>query len=698
MYRFRLVFVPIVVVTALSVVGIATPASAAPGDLTLASTSETGVKGDAASSEPIVSADGTKVAFNSNASNLHPDDTDHLYDVYVKDLATGTLRLVSISETGTKGNANSYLSSLSADGTKIGFSSIADNLHPEDIDGFRDVYVRDMGTGTLTLVSTSETGTKANANSYPSILSADGTKVAFFSSASNLHPDDPDGIGDVFVKDLISGSLTLVSTSQTGAKGSAESYVTSLSSDGTKVGFHSYASNLDPNDTDARVDVYVKDVATGTLTLASTTETGVKSNGFSDHAIVSADGTAVGFFSNSTNLDVADTDGVGDVYVKDLVTGTLTLASTSAAGSKGSNFSFLSSLSSDGTKVGFDSQAGNLHPNDTDSNMDVYVKDLVTGDLTLASISATGTKSAGQSSQASLSADGTEVAFISTANNLDPADTDFISDVYVKELGDSDGDGDGVADTTDNCPDASNPAQVDGDGDGIGDVCDDSDLPMPDLAVGNVAINEAAGTANLIVTLSRADHGGVLIDYVTSNGTATSGQDYVATTGRLLIPAGQTTGIIPVSILNDSTDEPFAQDFSVQLANPVGANIVDRSGSVTIRDNDGPTSALISDAVVLEGNTGSRPIVFTLRLAAPSEKTVSISFATANATAVAPSDYTARSGTVRFLPMQTTQTVQVIVRGDRTREQNETLTLRLRNARQATLQDSIGIGSITNDD
>ena len=472
---------------ALSIVAVATPASAAPGQITLASISTTGTLSNLYSYGASLSADGTKVAFSSDATNLDPADTDIEYDVYVKDLATGTLTLASTSATGIKGNGYSSEASLSADGTKVAFRSSATNLDPGDIDDVYDVYVKDLVTGALTLASTPITGTKGDRSSWWPSLSADGTQVAFYSAATNLDPGDTDDVYDVYVKDLVTGALTLASTATTGPKSNGYSYAPSLSADGTKVAFHSTATNLDPDDPDDVYDVYVKDLVTGTLTLASATstdtDTDTKGNGYSFEPSLSADGTTVAFHTGASNLDPADTDDVQDVYVKDLVTGSLTLASTSATGSKGNGSSHEPSLSADGTRVAFHTDAANLDPGDIDASSDVYVKDLATGTLTLASTSSTGAKSVYASFGPSLSADGTTVAFLSYADNFHPSAADgAVHHVYVKELGDpdtdTDRDGDGVPDSSDNCPALANPGQADSDGDGAGDACDTEPAPV----------------------------------------------------------------------------------------------------------------------------------------------------------------------------------------------------------------------------
>ncbi len=415
-------------------------ALAAPGDLTLVSTSDTGIKGNGDSGDSSLSADGTRVAFGSSATNLDPADTDSFFDVFVKDLATGDITLASTSDSGIKANGSSAFTSLSADGTRVAFSSSARNLDPADTNDFNDVYVKDLVTGDITLASISDSGIDANHHSHGPGLSADGTRVAFGSFATNLDPADTDSFTDVYIKDVATGDITLVSTSDTGIKGNGGSGGTSLSADGTRLAFGSSAFNLDPADTDSIFDVYVKDLAAGNITLASTSDTGIKGNGDSYFMVLSADGAMVAFVSEATNLDPADTDSTADVYVKDLATGDITLASTSDSGIKADGDSFIQnfnspSLSADGTRVAFYSFATNLDPADTDSTADVYVKDLATGDITFVSISESGIKGDGESFTGSLSADGTRVAFVSFATNLDPADTDNTLDVYVKDLG-----------------------------------------------------------------------------------------------------------------------------------------------------------------------------------------------------------------------------------------------------------------------
>ncbi len=188
--------------------------------------------------------------------------------------------------------------------------------------------------GEVSDVSTTGSGVKSNGASWELHIAPDGSKVTFTSSATNLDPSDSDTLPDVYVKDLASGDLVLASTSAAGVKGNGNSSGSVLSGDGTTVVFTSDATNLDPADSDTASDVYVKDLLTGYLTLWSTSSAGEKSNSFNMATSIAADGTAVSFLSSATNLDPADTDELADSYVKNLVTGDLILTSTSSSGEK----------------------------------------------------------------------------------------------------------------------------------------------------------------------------------------------------------------------------------------------------------------------------------------------------------------------------------------------------------------------------
>jgi uncharacterized repeat protein (TIGR01451 family) len=425
--------------TLLVVTALAAPSSAAlaePDDLHLASASATGAGGNGESFGPSVSGDGTLVAFFSTATNLHPADTDDLYDVFVKNLLTGEVILASRAADGAKGNSVSSGAAISADGTRVAFNSGATNLHPS---GVRGIYVKDLVTGEVLLASSTASGVPANAAAGSLSLSTDGTRVAFTTGATNLDPRDPVADEDVYVKDLVTGQLWLASLSASGEKktgGFFGATVASLSADGRRVAFHSDVAGLHPDDPDEIGDVFVRDLETGQLFLASTTDAGVKGDDQSGEPSLSGDGTKVAFRSFAANLDPDMTiRGFGSIYLKDLATGDLSLVSRTSSGAPIPGGGFGISLSADATRVAFASMTRFAHPEDTDSVSDIYVKDIATGALFLASTTRSGVKGNGPSYPAALAPGGGTVAFRSDATNLHPADSDTSADVYAKELG-----------------------------------------------------------------------------------------------------------------------------------------------------------------------------------------------------------------------------------------------------------------------
>jgi Tol biopolymer transport system component len=412
-----------------------TSAPSAPGDVLLVSAAANGEPSNGLSSFGLsVSASGRYVAFASMATNLEPSDPDPIVDIYVKDLVTGGVELASRTAGGVKANAISTRPSISADGRRVAFLSAADNLSPDDTDGFVDVYVKDLRTGELTLASRTETGVKANGGSDSVALSGDGSTVAFGSNATNLAPGVTDGESHVYVKRLDTGALTRVDggtitrpDEQVGARGPA------LSADGWTVAFVTDASGIDPADSDQRADVYVRDLRSGRIRLASINEAGVKGDQPSTGASLSADGHLVAFETASANLVAEDQDDNWDVYVKHVPGGSLRLASTDVAGTKANRGAGYPSLSPDGRYLAFSSDATNFGIETPPLVRQIYRKDLVTGVLDPVSVAAGGGPAGDYLSiDPSISAGGEVVAFLSPSTNLVPDGDNRVADVFAK--------------------------------------------------------------------------------------------------------------------------------------------------------------------------------------------------------------------------------------------------------------------------
>ncbi len=290
---------------------------------------------------------------------------------------------------------------------------------------------------TIIRASTAADGTQGNGESTDPVFSPDGSRIAFDGFASNLVAGDENGVPDVFVKDLASGAVMLISTAADGTQGNGFSGFPVFSPDGSKIAFESGASNLVAGDTNGVVDVFVKDLASGAVTLVSTAADGTQGNGFSDRPVFSPDGSKIAFASLASNLVAGDTNGAEDIFVKDLASGVITRVSTAADGTQGNGFSDRPAFSPDGTKVAFESGASNLVAGDTNNTEDIFVKDLITGAITRVNTAADGTQAMGLiafSSNPVFSPDGSKIAFESFASNLVAGDTNGATDIFVKDL------------------------------------------------------------------------------------------------------------------------------------------------------------------------------------------------------------------------------------------------------------------------
>ena len=167
--------------------------------------------------------------------------------------------------------------------------------------------------------------------------------------------------------------------------------------------------------------------------------------------------------------------------------------------------------------------------------------------------------------------------------------------------------------------------------------------------------------------------------------------DYETRSGRLTIPAGSTTGKIPVPVLDDVLDEPD-ETFTVTLSNPTNATVGDGTGTGTITDDDSPPTLSIGDVTVTED---SGTATFTVRLNVPIDRPVTVDFTTVDGSAVADSDYTATEGMLTFAPGETEKTITVVVLEDPTDEPDEMFVVLLSNPDNAVFADNEATGTIT---
>ncbi|MGH2705739.1 MAG: Calx-beta domain-containing protein, partial [Actinomycetota bacterium] len=234
---------------------------------------------------------------------------------------------------------------------------------------------------------------------------------------------------------------------------------------------------------------------------------------------------------------------------------------------------------------------------------------------------------------------------------------------------------------------------------GTGTITDEDDPPA--LSIDDVSSaegNAAITPFDFTVSLSEASGQDVMVDFATADGMATAPGDYASSTGTLTINAGSMSGTVRVNVVGEVLAEPD-ETFSVNLTNPVNATAADMQGVGTITNDDGtPPSLSIDDVTVTEGNSGTTNATFTVTLSPAAVQQVTVDFATADSTAVSPADYTAGGGTLTFGIAEATKTVTVPVAGDVLDEDDETFTVNLFNARNATIGDAQGSGTITDDD
>jgi Tol biopolymer transport system component len=341
----------------------------------LVSTSLRGEPGNGGSAGPKLSADGRFVAFESYATDLVPHDANgEIEDVYLADRALHRVELISVSSAGMQGNQDSEKASISADGRFVAFMSLAVNLVPGDTNHNFDVFVRDRQAGTTERVSVAADGSQVFGESIFPSISADGRFVAFYSTAADLVPGDTNGIGDFFVKDRSTGSIERVNVESGGAQANGDSWsrTASISADGRFVLFDSDASNLVQGDTNGLSDMFVRDRWNGTTERVSIAASGQQANGRSSFGEISADGRFVAFQSFATNLVPPYPGAHPGVYVRDRRSQTTTRASSTPSGGEANGVSADPAISSDGRMVAFDSAATNLVTGDSNSAFDVF--------------------------------------------------------------------------------------------------------------------------------------------------------------------------------------------------------------------------------------------------------------------------------------------------------------------------------------
>jgi Tol biopolymer transport system component len=442
-----------------------------------------------------ISGDGQIIVFLSDAENIRVGEWQEQAELHVFDQDTGyswpLLILTDPSDPARHMNATSDAGNvaISADGHWVAYASRADYLVPNDGNAEDDIFVTNRINKETRRVSVDVRGDEVGLPSYRPAISGDGRYVVFESQSPFGIEDDSNGLTDIFRVDREDRSIERVSVSTAGQQ--VLEYPAShpdISDDGRYVVFHSSDTRLVPDDDNLCQgvgmggavfyfpcsDVFLHDTMDHTTTRISVDSGGLQVTGSSTNGSISGNGQYVAFQSSASTLTPNDTNGTFDIFVKDTLSGAIERISVASNGDQGNDSSWNPAISSDGRIVAFESRADNLVPGDDNGMVDVFVHDRLTRETRRISVCACGTGGNAASVHPAVSGDGQVVTFASSASNLlvGLRDTNGMPDVFIHQWLPAAGDDDGVPDSAEQGPDASDPL-YDGNGDGQPDAAQD---------------------------------------------------------------------------------------------------------------------------------------------------------------------------------------------------------------------------------
>lgn len=396
------------------------------------SVSTDGIGANSDSFVPDISGDGRYVAYSSFATNLVPGDDNNAPDIFIHDRRTNATEIISVDNNRDEGNSSSFDPAISDNGRFVTFYSSASDLAPNDANGdSQDIFIHDRKSDTTEIISVASDGNGGDGISFSPEISADGRYVVYFSDSTNLVSGDGNGTFDIFLYDRKKGSTERVSVSPDGEEANDASIEPDISADGRYVIYSSVASNLAPGDDNNDLDAFIFDRKKGTTELISAAPDGTAGNGGSVAFGVSANGRYVGFYSLASDLAPGDDNNAIDVFVRDRKLGTTERVSVSSDGIEGDRDSISATISDDGRFVAFFSDATNLVPGDDNNVSDVFVHERKKDTTTLLSRAIDGTPGNNASVESAISGNGKYVVYSSGASNLVPGDDNGFQDIFV---------------------------------------------------------------------------------------------------------------------------------------------------------------------------------------------------------------------------------------------------------------------------
>jgi hypothetical protein len=431
--------VPLAVV--LLVVLVAVPSFGANGDTDLVSRASgaNGAPGNDHSGNSAVStSDFHIVAFESDANNLSGDDNNGVRNVYVRNWDSGETELISRASgaNGEAGDGFSRNADVSGDGRFVVFESAAENLSDSDSANTYDIYLRDRQAGTTTLLSRGSSGGSSDRDSFNPAISVNGRHVAFDSRAQLTGQDSNGTQRDVYLRDTVANTTTLVSRAtgpNTPAAGQ-ESVKPAINTNGARIAFESVSNDISDDDRDGTRDIYVRNVVDNTTELVSRADDseGAAGDLNSEDASISGSGNEIAFESQANNLG-ADPDLASSVFMRRVDLGaTVHIAAPKGSGGVApADGSHNPSISVTGLYVAFDSDVDNLVNGDSNAAPHVYVRNTQSNGLAIVSRAQGKTGRVAVGGDAAITSSGAHVAFTSIDDTL--GDTGEKEQVWVRQ-------------------------------------------------------------------------------------------------------------------------------------------------------------------------------------------------------------------------------------------------------------------------